>query len=247
MAKDNRRKRYKKANKDMICRLPNEILGHSTWKLSFFLYKQWISAAIKDSLEGLILYTSDHVLLPRRIFSCEKLVVLDLSYRIDIDLLGVGVRFPCLKVLHLQDLLMLDDHASIQKLLAGSPVLEALKIEHEDCESWNALRICSSSLKRLIIRFTFIANYVKDPGCRALRMLQPLYSLVETALSVAYEHVFTIQVDDYIDMHGSSVFETDHAYCQELTINLTRLEIEAGGNDRWLILHEIFKCSPKIN
>jgi len=28
MAKDNRRKRYKKANKDMICRLPNEILGH---------------------------------------------------------------------------------------------------------------------------------------------------------------------------------------------------------------------------
>ncbi|KAG6750135.1 hypothetical protein POTOM_047217 [Populus tomentosa] len=156
MAKDNRRKRYKKANKDMICRLPNEILGHvlsflpikdaSTWKLSFFLYKQWISAAIKDNLEGLILYTSDHVLLPRRIFSCEKLVVLDLSYRIDIDLLGVGVRIPCLK---------------------------------------------------------------------------PLYSLVETALSVAYEHVFTIQVDDYIDMHGSSLFETDHAYCQELTITLS--------------------------
>jgi hypothetical protein len=94
-------------------------------------------------------------------------VALDLSYRIDIDLLGVGVRFPCLKVLHLQDLLMLDDHASIEKLLAGSPVLEALKFEHEDCESRNALRICSSSLERLIIRFTFIAYYVKDPGCRA--------------------------------------------------------------------------------
>jgi hypothetical protein len=31
-------------------------------------------------------------------------------------------------------------------------------------------------------------------------MLQPLYSLVEAALRVAYEHVFTIQVDDYIDM-----------------------------------------------
>jgi hypothetical protein len=98
-------------------------------------------------------------------------VALDLSYRIDIDLLGVGVRFPCLKVLHLQDLLMLDDHASIEKLLAGSPVLEALKFEHEDCESRNALRICSSSLERLIIRFTFIAYYVKDPGCRALKVV----------------------------------------------------------------------------
>ena len=98
-------------------------------------------------------------------------MALDLSYRIDIDLLGVGVRFPCLKVLHLQDLLMLDDHASIEKLLAGSPVLEALKFEHEDCESRNALRICSSSLERLIIRFTFIAYYVKDPGCRALKVV----------------------------------------------------------------------------
>jgi hypothetical protein len=48
-------------------------------------------------------------------------VVLDLSNRIDIDLLGVGVRFPCLKVLHLQDLLMLDDHASIEKLFLKFP------------------------------------------------------------------------------------------------------------------------------
>jgi hypothetical protein len=182
----------------------------------------WISAAIKDNLEELKLwiYTADHVPLPRRIFSCEKLVILDLGYRIDIDLLGVGVHFPCLKVLHLQELLMLDDHASIEKLLAGSPVLEELKIEHEDCESRNVLRICSSSLKRLIIRFPFVAYDEKDPGCRELtldtpnlellkltdlvseklNMLQIPYSLVEAALSVAYKHVFTIQVDDYIDM-----------------------------------------------
>ncbi|KAL9346032.1 hypothetical protein Peur_060885 [Populus x canadensis] len=360
MTKDDRRKRCKEVNKDMISDLPNVIIGHilsflptkdalctcilskswrelwrslsnfdfddRTWKskiifgnfMDRFCYlhnsrensitkfrlrvngsypssrmSAWISAAIKDNLEELKLwiYTADHVPLPRRIFSCEKLVILDLGYRIDIDLLGVGVHFPCLKVLHLQELPMLDDHASIEKQLAGSPVLEELKIEHEDCESRNVLRICSSSLKRLIIRFPFVAYDEKDPGCRELtldtpnlellkltdlvseklNMLQIPYSLVEAALSVAYKHVFTIQVDDYIDMAvhllrpimtivkilrlcDTTMRTLSDAVHKKLPCvgnlpdfqNLTRLEIEASGNDRWLVLHEILKCSPKL-
>jgi len=87
---------------------------------------QWIDAAIKDNIEELILWIPllTRVPLPRRVFSCEKLVVLNLRYGIAIDLLGVAVRFSCLKVLHLEGLPMLDDLASIEKLLAGSPVLK---------------------------------------------------------------------------------------------------------------------------
>ncbi|KAJ6979948.1 F-box/LRR-repeat protein [Populus alba x Populus x berolinensis] len=155
-----------------------------------------------------------------RVFSCEKLVVLNLGCGIAIDLHGVAVRFSCLKVLHLEGLPMLDDLASIENLLAGSPVLEELKIEHVDCRSRNALRVCSSSLKRLTIRFTRIRYYRKDPGCRALTLDTPNLellkltdfvseelniqqlpcSLVEASVSVAFTHFFIIQVDTYIDM-----------------------------------------------
>ncbi|KAJ6894325.1 hypothetical protein NC652_028170 [Populus alba x Populus x berolinensis] len=183
---------------------------------------QWIDAAIKDNIEELILwiYPDVHVPLPQRVFSCQKLVVLNLGCGIAIDLHGVGVRFSCLKVLHLEGLPMLDDLASIENLLAGSPVLEELKIEHVDCRSRNALRVCSSSLKRLTIRFTRIRYYRKDPGCRALTLDTPNLellkltdfvseelniqqlpcSLVEASVSVAFTHFFIIQVDTYIDM-----------------------------------------------
>ncbi|KAL3576672.1 hypothetical protein D5086_021955 [Populus alba] len=183
---------------------------------------QWIDAAIKDNIEELILwiYPDVHVPLPQRVFSCEKLVVLNLGCGIAIDLHGVAVRFSCLKVLHLEGLPMLDDLASIENLLAGSPVLEELKIEHVDCRSRNALRVCSSSLKRLTIRFTRIRYYRKDPGCRALTLDTPNLellkltdfvseelniqqlpcSLVEASVSVAFTHFFIIQVDTYIDM-----------------------------------------------
>ena len=282
---------------------------------------QWIDAAIKDNIEELILWIPllTHVPLPRRVFSCEKLVVLNLSYGIAIDLLGVGVRFSCLKVLHLEGLPMLDDLASIEKLLAGSPVLEELKIEHEYCQSRNALRVCSSSLKRLTIRFTRIRYYRKDPGCRALtldtpnlelliltdfvseelNMQQLPCSLVEASISVAFTHFFIIQLDSYIDMAvqflrlimpivrilrlcGTTMrvsfflisllclnFQwSDDAPPHMFTPiqilsnavrkklprfedlpnfqNLTRLEIEASGDCRWMVLHEILKCSVKL-
>ncbi|CAK7327611.1 unnamed protein product [Dovyalis caffra] len=182
----------------------------------------WISAAIIGNIEELMLrlYADDHVSLPQSVFNCEKLLVLNLSYRIAIDLPGVGIRFPCLKVLHLKDLQMLDDHASIETLLAGCPVLEEVQIELEDCKSRHALLIPSRSMKRLIIRFTHIAYYEKDPGRRTLtldtpnlellkltdlvseelKMLQLPCSLVEAAISVAYTHVFTLTRYGYADM-----------------------------------------------
>ncbi|KAJ6886874.1 hypothetical protein NC651_027274 [Populus alba x Populus x berolinensis] len=254
---------------------------------------QWIDAAIKDNIEELILwiYPDAHVPLPQRVFSCEKLVVLNLGNGIAIDLHGVGVRFSCLKVLHLEGLPMLDDLASIENLLAGSPVLEELKIEHVDCRSRNALRVCSSSLKRLTIRFTSIRYYRKDPGCRALTFDTPNLellkltdfvseelniqqlpcSLVEASVSVAFTHFFIIQVDTYIDMAVQflrlimpivrilRLCETtmrilSNAVRKKLPCvedlpnfqNLTRLEIEASGDCRWMVLHEILKCSVKL-
>ncbi|XP_011029578.1 PREDICTED: F-box/LRR-repeat protein At4g14103-like [Populus euphratica] len=254
---------------------------------------QWIDAAIKDNIEELILWIPlfTHVPLPQRLFSCEKLVVLNLSYGIAIDLLGVGVRFACLKVLHLEGLPMLDDLASIEKLLAGSPVLEELKIEHVDCRSRNALRVCSSSLKRLTIRFTRIRYDRKDPGCRALtldtpnlelliltdfvseelNMQQLPCSLFEASISVAFTHYFIVRLDSYIDMAvqflrlimpivrtlrlcGTTMRILSNAVRKKLPCfedlpyfgNLTRLEIEASGDCRWMVLHGILKCSVKL-
>ncbi|XP_061982877.1 F-box/LRR-repeat protein At4g14103-like [Populus nigra] len=254
---------------------------------------QWIDAAIKDNIEELILWIPlvTNVRLPQRVFSCEKLVVLNLSYGIIIDLLGVVVRFSCLKVLHLEELPMLDDLASIEKLLAGSPVLEELEIEQVDCRSRNALRIRSSSLKRLTIRFTSIRYYRKDPGCRALtldtpnlellkltdfvseelNMQQLPCSLVEAAVSVFFTHIFIIQEDSYTDMAvqflrlimpivkilrlcETTMKMLSNAVRKKLPCfeylpnfqNLTRLEIEASGYCRWMVLHEILKCSVKL-
>lgn len=97
-----------------------------------FNLNTWVCAALTRGVEELDLsiLSDQPVELPRRLFNCKELVVLKLYGGIFLDIPS-WVHFPCLKILHL-DNVGYPDSDSIQKLISGCPILEDLLLVREN-------------------------------------------------------------------------------------------------------------------
>ncbi|KAG7574494.1 F-box domain [Arabidopsis suecica] len=126
----------------------------------------WIDAAIKRKIQHLsfhwCVHRPFHMMNHLRLYNCETLVYL--------DLLGVSidnaefVSFPCLKTMHLDDILY-PNEATLEKLVSCCcPVLEELKIFISDGGDLKGFQVHSLSLKRFTLIRTCAFNFDSVPG-----------------------------------------------------------------------------------
>ncbi|OMO57134.1 hypothetical protein CCACVL1_25983 [Corchorus capsularis] len=111
----------------------------------------WISAVLSCQVEELTVYSSYSGIkeLPWDLFICKTLVSLKLFGGFVLDL-PYYVCFPCLKKLHLDSLIYVDD-SSMERLFAGCLVLEELHLKRVRGDCVLIANISVPSLKRLYL------------------------------------------------------------------------------------------------
>lgn len=117
----------------------------------------WIGRGMGQGVRELeIFHTEEHskehrpIMLPRSLYSYEKLEVLKLTYSIGLDV-PVDVWFPCLKTLHLVSV-KYETKGCHSRLLSGCPVLEELVLDKSlNSNSLRTFYVEMPSLQRLSI------------------------------------------------------------------------------------------------
>ncbi|OMO56251.1 hypothetical protein COLO4_35717 [Corchorus olitorius] len=118
----------------------------------------WISAVLSCKVEEFTVYSSYSGIkeLPWNLFTCKTLVSLKLMGGFVLDL-PYYVCFPCLKKLHLDSLIYVDD-SSMKRLFAGCHVLEELHIKRVRGDCVLIANISVPSLKRLYLVVIYLEH-----------------------------------------------------------------------------------------
>ncbi|XAR56554.1 hypothetical protein NMG60_11037088 [Bertholletia excelsa] len=113
----------------------------------------WICTVLTCNLRELHIMLSipSYGQLPYGLLTCKTLGVLKLAGRFVLNI-PTNVCLRSLKVLHLRSVIYWDDK-SVQKLLAGCPILEELEIIRFDWDNVLTFVICVPTLKRLQLSF----------------------------------------------------------------------------------------------
>ncbi|XP_048131461.1 F-box protein At5g03100-like [Rhodamnia argentea] len=173
--------------------------------LTHFMYDEadrpkidlWLRFAVRRSVEDLRLRLSEwsrfFYVLPEFLYCFSRLVRLDVGkccFSLDMT-----IRWPCLKVLSIEDAQLSDDF--LGRIFRGCPVLESLVLSR--CEGVNNIIIDSLCLKKLVLVSLGFGSYVKKlcaPHLLSLRViggnhagfrLDNVSSLVEADLDFSVE------------------------------------------------------------
>uniref|UniRef100_A0A7N2LTI5 FBD domain-containing protein n=1 Tax=Quercus lobata TaxID=97700 RepID=A0A7N2LTI5_QUELO len=111
----------------------------------------WVFSAVRHKVQVLdlcLFLNEESFVLPRSLFTCESIKVLNLQMCYNLRLPS-SIFFPSLKILTLKHIVFPDDQ-STQRLFSGCPVLEELTLDNCYWENINAISISAPMLKSLI-------------------------------------------------------------------------------------------------
>ena len=112
----------------------------------------WVFSAVRHKVQVLdlcLFLNGESFVLPRSLFTCESIKVLNLQMCYNLRLPS-SIFFPSLKILTLKHIVFPDDQ-STQRLFSGCPVLEELTLDNCYWENINAISISAPMLKSLVI------------------------------------------------------------------------------------------------
>ncbi|GMY36939.1 F-box protein At4g22280-like isoform X1 [Fagus crenata] len=112
----------------------------------------WVFGAVRHKVQVLdlcLFLNEESFVLPRSLFTCESIKVLNLQMCYNLRLPS-SIFFPSLKIFTLKHVIFPDDQ-STQQLFSGCPVLEELTLDDCYWENIKAISISAPMLKSLVI------------------------------------------------------------------------------------------------
>ncbi|XAR57487.1 hypothetical protein NMG60_11025649 [Bertholletia excelsa] len=205
----------------------------------FIRVSKWVCTAVAQNAKEIKLGLNlrDPFALPREIFLCQSLMVLELNWKILVDV-SQEVCFSNLKVLSFYGVKFFSCEC-LETILGGCPVLEDLVIRKCRWVRGDTWKICGSALKKLILDWHAVVRVQHECGividapaleCLHIKdytsenfLVKNLGSLVEANVDVAQKFESFVPVGVY----GNSVFDLLKGICTVKFLSLSGDTMEA--------------------